>query len=74
MNVLFVIVGAVGMAVGIFGKNSKFTQADATTASQGTRKASNWTGRLVFFVVGMAFFASGIASLMGIVSLDWGDR
>lgn len=62
IGVLLVVFGVIGVAGGLFGKT--FYHADAITVSQGKEKSSTWSGRLVFFIVGLGLLATGIKLLL----------
>lgn len=64
MGIVFVIVGGLAIAGGIFGKD--FYVADIITLSpyKKKEKMARWLGRLTFIVVGASFVALGIKFLM----------
>ena len=63
MGILFVIIGVLAIAAGIFGKN--FYEADGIALGAFKRKSSEQSGRLVFILVGVFFIALGIKFLVG---------
>jgi hypothetical protein len=63
MGILFVILGTVAIAAGVFVKD--FYVADILSGVGFKQKRSRWSGRLIFIVGGLSFVAAGIKVLMG---------
>ena len=64
MGVLFVIVGGLATALGVFGKD--FYVADIITLSsfKKNEKMARWLGRLIFILGGVLFVALGMKFLV----------
>jgi NADH:ubiquinone oxidoreductase subunit 2 (subunit N) len=63
MGILFVIIGGLAIAMGIFGK--EFYEADTEGFGfKSARKVPRWSGRTLFIVVGVLFIALGIKFLV----------
>jgi len=63
VSTLLVIFGIMSLAGGIFGKD--FRAADVIALGEFKQKASEWSGRLVFIVVGVGLIGIGIKMLVG---------
>ena len=63
MNVIFIVLGVLAIAVPFFGKG-EYHNADISALSEIPGKVSAWSGRLLFIVVGVCFLAFGIMGFM----------
>lgn len=61
---LFVIVGALGIAGGIFGKNFRNADILGLHEFRDQSKTPTWLGRVVFIVAGLGLIAVGIKMLV----------
>jgi hypothetical protein len=62
MDVLFLILGAFSIGVGLLAKN--FYVADVLSGTGYKQKRSRWSGRLICILVGLGFMAAAIKGLI----------
>lgn len=63
MGFLLVIFGCLAIVGGILGE--QFFAADVVALGAFNQKSSKWSGRLVFFVVGVGLIGIGIKLILG---------